>query len=126
LAALLGGALTTWVTFVPCFMWIFAGGPFVERLRRNALLSAALSGVTAAVVGVIGNLGLWFAIHTLFADVKSISFAGATLEVPVLGDLRWPTLMIAMVAAMLLFRLRASILTTLGVTGALGVAASLV
>jgi chromate transporter len=126
LAALLGGALTTWVTFVPCFMWIFAGGPFVERLRRNALLSAALAGVTAAVVGVIGNLGLWFAIHTLFADVTSVSFAGAALEVPVPGALRWPTLVITLVAAMLVFRFRASIITTLGVTGALGMLVSLV
>jgi chromate transporter len=126
LAALLGGALTTWVTFVPCFLWIFAGAPYVERLRRNSLLSGALAGVTAAVVGVIGNLGLWFAIHTLFADVTSVSIAGAALEVPVPGALRWPTLMITLVAATLVIRFRASVLTTLGVTGALGMLASLV
>src|SRR3546814_14984995 len=66
LAATVGAILTTWVTFVPCFLWIFAGAPFVERLRGNPALSAALTAITAAVVGVILNLAIWFAIPTLF------------------------------------------------------------
>jgi len=69
LAATLGGLLTTWVTFVPCFLWIFVGAPFVERIRDNRALSSALSAITAAVVGVILNLALWFAIHYLFGTV---------------------------------------------------------
>ena len=62
--------LTTWVTFVPCFLWIFLGAPFIEALRGNAALSAALAAITAAVVGVILNLALWFALHVLFAQVE--------------------------------------------------------
>src|SRR5690606_13055315 len=68
LAATLGAILTTWLTFMPCFLWIFAGAPFVERLRSNRALSAALAAITAAVVGVILNLAVWFAIHTLFGE----------------------------------------------------------
>lgn len=120
LAALLGSALTTWVTFVPCFLWIFVGAPYVERLRRNRVLSGALSGVTAAVVGVIVNLALWFSVHALFASVSVTQFAGATLEVPVPSSLRVPSLLITAVAAVLIFRFHASVLTTLAVTGALG------
>ena len=121
LAAFLGGALTTWVTFVPCFMWIFVGAPYIERLRRNPVLSAALSGVTAAVVGVVVNLALWFAIHALFASVSLLQFAGAVVEIPVFTSLRLPSLLIALVGALLVFRFRASMLSTLVVTGALGV-----
>ena len=124
-AAFLGGALTTWVTFVPCFLWIFVGAPYIERLRRNRLLSGALSGVTAAVVGVIVNLALWFSIHALFSSVTHQQFAGADIEVPVLLSLRVPSLLITVVAAVLVFRFRASVLVTLAVTGALGVASFL-
>lgn len=121
IAALLGGALTTWVTFVPCFLWIFVGAPYIERLRRNRMLSAALSGVTAAVVGVVVNLALWFSVHALFASVSLLQFAGATLEVPVLKSLQTPSLLIVLVAALFVFRFHASMLTTLAVTGTLGV-----
>lgn len=121
LAAFLGGALTTWVTFVPCFLWIFVGAPYIERLRRNRLLSGALSGVTAAVVGVIVNLALWFSIHALFASVSLQQVAGAVIEVPVLSSLQVSSLLITLVAAVLVFRFRASVLITLAVTGALGV-----
>jgi chromate transporter len=120
IAAVLGGALTTWVTFVPCFLWIFVGAPFIERLRRNLMLSAALSGVTAAVVGVIVNLALWFSIHALFADVALRRFAGAAVEVPIFLSLQIPSLLITLVAALLVFRFRVSVMSTLAVTGALG------
>jgi len=126
LAAVLGSMLTTWVTFVPCFMWIFVGAPYIERLRRNRVLSAALSGVTAAVVGVIVNLALWFAIHTLFTDVSLWRFAGAVIEVPNPASIQIPAILITVVAAVLVFRLRASILITLSATGALGVLSFLV
>jgi chromate transporter len=67
-AATAGALLTTWVTFVPCFLWIFLGAPYIERLRGNHQLTAALSSITAAVVGVVLNLAVWFAMHTLFPE----------------------------------------------------------
>ncbi len=122
IAAFLGGALTTWVTFVPCFLWIFIGAPYIERLRRNRVLSGALAGVTAAVVGVVVNLALWFSIHALFDAVSLRQFAGAAVEVPILSSLKISSLLIAVIAAVLVFRFRASILAVLAVTGSLGMA----
>src|SRR5690242_6017159 len=72
LAGVLGGLLTTWVTFVPCFLWIFLGAPFIEAVRRNKALSAALATITAAVAGVILNPADWFALHVLFAEVREL------------------------------------------------------
>jgi len=73
LAATLGAAITTWATFVPCFMWIFLGAPYIELLRGNVRLSAALSTVTAAVVGVVFNLAVWFALHVLFPGAGQVN-----------------------------------------------------
>jgi chromate transporter len=126
LAALLGATLTTWVTFVPCFLWIFVGAPFIERLRANRTLSAALSGVTAAIVGVIVNLALWFSVHALFEESATLRFAGSTLQVPVFSSLHLGSLLTTLVAAVLIFRLGASVLLTLAVAGALGIASFLV
>src|SRR4030095_16802738 len=75
LAGTLAGLLATWVTFVPCFLWIFLGAPFVEALRGNRALTSALSAITAAVVGVILNLAIWFALHTLFREVREVRIA---------------------------------------------------
>jgi len=86
-AAVLASCLATWVTFVPSFVWIFAGAPWVERLREARALSRALASVTAAVVGVIAHLALWFALHVMFASVGT--FRGGPLRVP-LPD--WGTL----------------------------------
>jgi len=83
LAATLGGLLATWVTFTPCFLWIFLGAPYVERLRGNKALSAALAAITAAVVGVILNLAIWFAIHTMFREVRPLRTLGIGFDVPV-------------------------------------------
>jgi chromate transporter len=123
-AAVLGALLTTWVTFVPCFLFIFLGAPYVERLRGNQSLSAALTGITAAVVGVIANLGVYFAVHTLFGTVQPHRWGPVVVEVPDLTTLRPVALAIAAVAAVLVFRLRWSVLRTLGVCAALGVAAT--
>jgi chromate transporter len=120
LAATLGALLTTWVTFVPCFLFIFIGAPYVERLRGNQRLSAALTGITAAVVGVIANLALYFALHTLFRDTTTTTAGPLDVEMPVLGTLRPESLAIAMVAALMVFRLRWSVLRTLGVCALLG------
>ena len=83
LAGTLGGLLATWVTFAPCFAWIFLGAPFIEDLRGNRALSAALTAVTAAVVGVILNLAVWFAIHTVFAATTRLDTGPLSLELPV-------------------------------------------
>ena len=81
-AATLAALLTTWVTFVPCFAFIFLGAPYVERLRGNHALSAALTGITAAVVGVIANLALYFAVHTLFSDTNRTTWGPIGLDLP--------------------------------------------
>ena len=86
-AGALGGLLTTWVTFAPCFAWIFLGAPWIERLRGNAALSAALSAVTAAVVGVIVNLAVWFALHSVFGTGDRVTAGILDMPVPV-----WATL----------------------------------
>lgn len=94
-----GALLTVWVTFVPCFLWIFLGAPYVEKLRGSAALSGALAAITAAVVGVIANLGLWFAVHALFAHVSE---AG----VPELSSVQWIPVTITVIAILLTFVLR--------------------
>jgi chromate transporter len=124
-AALLGALLTTWVTFVPCFLFIFLGAPYVERLRGNHSLSAALTAITAAVVGVIANLALYFAVHTLFATSHSLHWGPIRLEVPELSSLRPVSLAITAAALVMIFRLRWSVPRTLLVCAGLGLAAAL-
>ena len=87
LAGTLGGLLATWVTFTPCFLWIFLGAPFVEKLRGNKALNAALSAITAAVVGVILNLAIWFAIHTIFRQTIQVRLSLA-FDAPMLAERR--------------------------------------
>jgi chromate transporter len=124
-AAVLGALLTTWVTFVPCFVFIFLGAPYVERLRGNRALSSALTGITAAVVGVIANLALFFALHTLFGSTERSSWGWLTVEWPVLDTWRWVPLAIGVVAGLLIFWWRWSVLRTLGLCALLGLAAGL-
>jgi chromate transporter len=97
----------------------------VERLRGNRSLSAALTGITAAVVGVIANLALYFAVHTLFSDTSEVDWGPVQLELPELSSLRPVQVVIAAVAFLLLFKFRLSVLRTLGVCAALGLAAGL-
>ena len=123
-AATIGAALTTWVTFVPAFLFVFLGAPYVERLRHNRAVADALSGVTAAVVGVIANLGTFFALHTLFDESVQLDWGPLSLEVPEPGTLDPVALVIALVAAVLLFQLRWSVLRTLGLCALLGLAAA--
>lgn len=124
-AGVVGSLLTTWVTFVPCFLFILLGAPYVERLRGNHALSAALTGITAAVVGVIANLGLYFAVHTLFTRVREVTAGPLHLQTPDLTTVRPVPVVIAVVAAVLIFRLKWSVLRVLGVSAALGLAAGL-
>ena len=120
LAATIGALLTTWVTFVPCFLFIFIGAPYVERLRGNQRLSASLTGITAAVVGVIANLAIYFALHTLFGDTTTTTWGPLDLELPALATLRPVSLGIAITAALMIFRFRWSVLRTLGACAAIG------
>jgi chromate transporter len=124
-AAVLASLLVTWVTFVPSFLFVLLGAPYMERLRGNRSLSAALTGITAAVVGVIANLGLYFAVHTLFSETRDVGWWGMSLELPEPGSLRPVSLGIAVVAAVLIFRLKWSVLRVLGVCAVLGLAAAL-
>ncbi len=121
LAATLGGLLTTWVTFVPCFLWIFFGAPFVEALRANKALGAALGAVTAAVVGVILNLAVWFALHVLFADLVPVRWLGTTVDLPVLSSVDVPSLVLSIAAAVAIFRFRFGMLSVLLASALAGV-----
>ncbi|MEQ5795175.1 chromate efflux transporter [Paracoccus sp. NFXS7] len=107
LAGTLGGLLTTWVTFLPCFLWIFLGAPFIERLRDNHALTAALTAVTAAVVGVILNLALWFGLHVLFDRLRPVAAMGLDLDLPVWRTLNPAALVLILAAMIAVFRLRA-------------------
>jgi chromate transporter len=122
LAGTLGGLLATWVTFVPCFLWIFLGAPFIERMRGNKALTGALSAITAAVVGVVLNLALWFAIHTIFRTVSPIAAGPFRFDMPVLASVDPWALAIAAAAILAMFRLKVGIFTTLGGASAIGVA----
>jgi chromate transporter len=122
LAGTLGGLLATWVTFVPCFLWIFLGAPFIERLRGNAALAGALSAITAAVVGVVLNLAVWFALHTLFRAVSPVRFGPLRFDLPVPASLHPWALLLSVGALVAIFRFNAGVIVTLAATSAVGVA----
>lgn len=119
-AGLLGATLAAWVTFIPCFLWIFLGAPHVEALRGNRALSGALSAISAAVTGVILNLALWFALHVLFGTVGRWEAGPFSVAVPGWRTLDPQALLLTGIAAFALFRLRAGVLTTLGLCGVSG------
>jgi chromate transporter len=123
-AAVLAGLLVTWATFVPCFVFIFLGAPYVERLRGNPALGAALAGITAAVVGVIANLSYYFAVHTLWRDTVVVRRGPVDLALPQVGTVRPVSAVIAALAAVLTFRLQWSVLKVLGVCALLGLGAA--
>jgi chromate transporter len=124
-AGVLGAALTTWVTFVPSMLWIFAGAPFVEQLRHNQRLSGALAAITAAVVGVILNLSVWFALHVLFGHVTETHFGPVRWFAfdPLALDLK--TAALAAIAALLAFRLHRGLIEVVAIMAALGIAVRL-
>ena len=121
LAATLGGLLTTWVTFTPCFLWIFFGAPFVEALRANKALSAALSTITAAVVGVILNLAVWFGLQVLFSELKPARFLGAAVDLPVLASANLPAMALAAACAIAIFRFKFGMIAVLFASALAGV-----
>jgi chromate transporter len=120
-AGALGATLTVWVTFAPCFLWIFLGAPYMEAVRANRSLSAALSGVTAAVVGVILNLFVWFGLHTIFGQVGSWSGPlGLRLPIPVLSSLDFWALALAAAATLAMTRFKVGMGMTLAGCAGLG------
>ena len=121
LAGVLGGFLAMWSTFVPPFIWIFLGGPYVESLIGNASLNAALSAITAAVVGVILNLAVWFSLHTIFAEVGTFGAPLLSLPVPVLSSVSWPALVLAAACMVAIFRFRIGMLTVFAASSLAGV-----
>ena len=122
MAATLGGLLTTWVTFVPCFLWIFLGAPFIERLRDNAVLTAALTAITAAVVGVILNLAVWFGLHVVFDEVRTVTAYGLDLDVPVWSTVNLAAAALVLAALVAVFRFRLGAVTVLAGCALAGVA----
>jgi chromate transporter len=126
LAGVLGALLTVWVTFVPCFLWIFLGAPYVERLHGHRAWAGAMSAITAAVVGVIASLALWFALHVLFADLRPTTLAGLiSLELPTLSSLRVVPAFITTVAVMMMLLLKRGLGLTLVTCAVLGALARL-
>ena len=121
-AGVLGAALTTWVTFAPCFLWIFALAPWMERLEQAQRLKGGLAAITAAVVGVIANLTLWFALHVLFARTVAVRLAGIRTSLPDPTSLDWRAALLALVAAGLIFAARRNVITVLGICAVGGLA----
>lgn len=122
LAGALGGILTSWVTFTPCFLWIFLGAPYVEALREARALNGALAAITASVVGVILNLAVWFGLHVLFRETTPIHDVGLRLDLPVLSSVDYAALVLTAGAALALFRLKLGVIPVLLACSAAGVA----
>jgi chromate transporter len=120
-AGTLGGLLATWVTFTPCFLWIFSGAPYIERLRGNAALAGALGAITAVVVGVILNLSIWFALHTVFRETIPVHSFGLSFDMPKLASVDIAALALAVAAATAVFRFRLGMLPVLAGSCAAGV-----
>lgn len=114
LAGVIGAIVTTWVTFAPCFLWIFAFAPWIERLQHAQRLKGGLAAITAAIVGVIANLALWFALHVLFGKVARFTSGPLQFDIPVLASLDWRALFLSFVALVLIFKLRWNVPKALG------------
>jgi chromate transporter len=119
-AGVLGGAIATWATFAPCFLWIFLGAPYVERLRGNRRLAAGLETITAAVVGVIANLAVTFAAQTLFERVREVHTVGGTIPSPVWSSLDGFALIVAAVSFVGLWRFRWKIIPVVAASAVAG------
>jgi chromate transporter len=106
---------------VPCFLFIFLGAPYVEALRGNRALSAALAAITAAVVGVILNLAIWFGLHVLFAELREFHGLGASIEVPVLDTVNPVALLLTVAALLAVFRFKIGVIPVLAACSAAGI-----
>jgi chromate transporter len=124
-AAILGAAMTSWVTFAPSFLWIFAGAPYVEDLRHNRRLASALQGITAAVVGVILYLAVWFAMHVFFGRVGAFTAGPVRIPTVDVTALDWKAAGLAAIALLIAFRLKLTVMPLVAIMAALGVAVRL-
>jgi chromate transporter len=124
LAGVFGGLLATWMTFVPCFLWIFSLAPFIEGLRRNGALNNALQAITAGAVGVILNVTVWFGIRTLFHAVQTVEYAGLTFDMPSFVSFDPWALALFVSASIAVFRFKVSAAVTIAVWSAVGFAFS--
>ncbi|WP_275789196.1 chromate efflux transporter [Pararhizobium gei] len=120
LSGMLGATLATWVTFVPCFLWILLGAPYVETLRNNRALSGALAAISAAVTGVILNLALWFGLHVLFTQVDRYAGGPLSMPLPVWQTFQWTALFLSVLASLLLLLFKRGVVTTLAVCAGAG------
>ena len=120
-AGVIGSAVTTWVTFAPCFLFIFVGAPFVEYVRQNRLLTAALRGISAAVVGIVLDLAVWFALHTLFGEVRTVDKGAVHLLLPIPATLDWGALLVSAGSMLAVFRWKIGVLPLLGGAALAGV-----
>ncbi len=119
-AGVIASIITIWVTFVPCFLWIFLGAPYIEQLRNNKDLSHALSAITAAVVGVILNLSIWFALHVVFKTINETTWGMLHLHMPELASIDLKTLSMALFAAVLTFGFKLSMMKVIAISILIG------
>ncbi len=117
---LAGALVTLWATFAPCFLWIFAGAPYIDWISSQPRLRGALSAITASVVGVILNLSIWFALHVMFANVTRQTVGPLTLWQPELASIDWRVLVLSLLSAVLLLRLHWGIGRVLAISAATG------
>ncbi len=122
LAGTLGGLLATWVTFAPCFLWIFAGAPYVEALRNNKALASALAAITAAVVGVILNLAVWFAVHVVFSQTREITYGPLRFDAPVFASVNLWAAALSLAAVIAIFVFKARMIPVLAACATAGIA----
>lgn len=117
--AFAGAIVALWMTFAPCFLWIFLGAPYLERVTNAPHLAGALAAIMAAVVGVIANLSLWFALHFLFGQINSVTFGPLRLLYPQLASLHWVSLGLAIIASLLFLRLHRPLWQVLAISALL-------
>ncbi len=120
MGGLTGAFLTTWMTFVPCFLWIFLFAPYVEMIHSHKALSGALAAISAAVTGVILNLAIWFGLHVLFSQVDTVSIGPVEMAFPAISTINWAASALAFLSALLIFRFKLGTLAVLLVCGILG------
>jgi chromate transporter len=125
MSAFIGSVLTTWMTFAPCFLFIFTFAPYIEFIRGQKIFSDALSAITAAIVGVIFNLSLWFVLNALFLESKEVKNAVFDFGYPVLSSMDYYAAGICAVALLMQFKFKNGLFTILGVSTALGIAVKL-
>lgn len=121
-----GAIVTTWVTFVPCFLWIFAFAPWIEQLKSSYKLQGGLSTITASIVGVIGNLTIWFCLHVIFAQVLTTNFGPFKLLIPDISSFNWREALIAIFALFGIFKLKIGTMKIVGICAVFGFILSLI